>query len=91
MKKMILGLLTKTDSLDKDFSVSNIVLTTIHGKVMLDNKKVKYYDESKPGEQGILEMHVNFKDVIALRICNQPFYKFITYTDQISKLEHLKA
>ena len=38
-----------------------------------------------------LEIHVNFKDVIALRICNQPFYKMITYTEQVSTLEHLKA
>ena len=43
-------MMTKTDSLDKNFSVSNIVLTTIHGKVMQDNKKVKHYDDSKPGE-----------------------------------------
>ena len=46
----MLGLLTKTDSLDNNFSVSNIVLTTIHGKEMLDNKKVKHYDDSKQGE-----------------------------------------
>jgi len=58
---------------------------------MLDSKRVSYYDDSKKNELVILEIHVSFKDVIALRICNQPFYKLITYTDQISTLEHLKA
>jgi len=83
-------LITKTDSLDSNFSIKNLILTTIHGKEMLDNKKVSYYDDSKKGEKVSFEMHVNFKDVIALRICNQPFYKLITYTEQISTLKHLK-
>ena len=46
MKKLVIKMMTKSDSLDNDFSVKNLVLTTIHGKEMLDNKKVKYYDDS---------------------------------------------
>ena len=70
MKELVLKMLTKSSNLDSHFSVKNIVLTTIQGTEMQNGKKVKFYDDSKPGEDVILEMHVNFKDVIALRICN---------------------
>lgn len=88
---MVIDELKKVGDLIKDFTVKNVVLTTIHGTEMLDKKKLSFYDDSEPGSDVTLEIHVNFRDVIALRICNQPFYKLITYTDKVSTLEHLKA
>jgi len=38
--------------------------------MMDDKKKLKYYDDSKEGEEKTMEINVDFKDVIALRICN---------------------
>ena len=91
IKDLLLDIMNKNkELLDKNFSIKNIELTTIYSEVMKNDKKISFYDRSKKGEKVTFEIHVNFIDVIALRICNQPYYKLITYNKNVSTLEHLK-
>ena len=67
-----------------------MIFSTESGIEMQDECVMSAYDDSKPGEEKTMEINVDFKDIIALRICNQPYYKLITYTKNISELKHLK-
>ena len=60
----------KAGNLDKNITIENLQFSTEDGIVMEDDKKLKVYDKSKEGEQTTMEINVDFKDIIALRICN---------------------
>ena len=60
----------KEKNFDQNVSVDNIIFSTEDGTIMEDEKLMKYYDNSSPGEEVTMEINVNFKDVLALRICN---------------------
>ena len=57
---------------------------------MVDTEKLKFYDRSKKGEQVTMEINVDFIDIIAMMICNQPLYKLINYTPELKTLADLK-
>ena len=60
----------KEKNFDQNVSVDNIIFSTEDGTIMEDEKLMKYYDNSTPGEEVTMEINVDFKDVLALRICN---------------------
>ena len=60
---------------------------------MQDDYEVKHYDfedMNTEEDQYSFEINLNFIDVIALKICSEPKYKLVTYTDKIRTLEDLK-
>ena len=70
IKEMAYDIIKAGGNLDKNITIENLQFSTEDGIVMEDDKKLKYYDKSKEGEQTTMEINVDFKDIIALRICN---------------------
>ena len=67
---MALSIINKAGNIDQNISIQNIEFSTEDWTLMDDNKKLGFYDKSKEGEQTTMEVNVDFKDMIALRICN---------------------
>jgi hypothetical protein len=70
IKELFISQLEKAGNIIENFTTENLILTSIHGTEMLDKYKLSKYDDSEEHQKVTLEIHVNFRNVIALRICN---------------------